>query len=287
MKASVDEVRLPWCGTSSTWLRSAGPARASSAASCAASMSPVSSRLRPSARLHAQHAAQRVGARGLRIVARQRVQQLEAHAVPVPGLAGQAAPVRHAGAQQRMPVGQRAGQRAHRQLRQQRGRAADMVGVAVAQHQQVDVALAAGAQQRQQHALRRRRPRANSAARRRRPAGARGCAPAPPCPGRCRPPPPRSCPAPAAAPAAPAAAAAAAAPSSAQPPGQRQQQQRTAQQADRDAPAWRCGGRPQAARAARPAASSTCISACTSALATAHSGAQHDAGQRQRHDRPA
>ena len=104
--------------------------------------------------LHAQHAAQRIGAGRRQVVAGHGVQQLETHAVPVPGLSGGAAPVRHAARQQRVALGQRAGHRGHRQPRQQRGGATDMVDVAVAQHQQVDAGVTARAQQWQQHALR-------------------------------------------------------------------------------------------------------------------------------------
>ncbi len=108
----------------------------------------------PALALHAQHAAQRVRRRRRQVVAGLRVQQLEVHAVPVPGLPGGTAPVRHAGCPQRVRLGQRTGHRRHRQLGQQRRRAAHMVDIAVAQHQQVDAAFASRAQQRQQHALR-------------------------------------------------------------------------------------------------------------------------------------
>jgi hypothetical protein len=108
----------------------------------------------PALAMHAQHAAQRVGPRRRHVVTGQRMQQLEAHAVPSPGRACGAAAVRRAAGQQRMRLGQRTGQSVHRHFVQQRRRPADMGDVAVAEHQQVHAAFAARAQQRQQHALR-------------------------------------------------------------------------------------------------------------------------------------
>jgi hypothetical protein len=81
------------------------------------------------------------------------MQDLEVHAIPIPGLASQAALVRHTAGAQHMCLGQRRGHRTHRPLRQQRRGAAHVVDVAVAQHQQVDLGLPTRAQQRQQHAL--------------------------------------------------------------------------------------------------------------------------------------
>jgi len=160
----------------------------------------------PALAMHAQHAAQRVGPRRRHVVTGQRMQQLEAHALPSPGLACGAAAVRRAAGQQRMRLGQRTGQSVHRHFVQQRRRPADMVDVAVAERQQVHAAFAARAAAA---AARAARPptRSNNAARRRTAAGGCGCAPVPPCPGRCRRRPPRTRPWPAAAVAAPVAAA--------------------------------------------------------------------------------
>ncbi len=47
MNAAVDEVLLPWCGTTNTVLRNEASPPDNICASCAASISPVSSRLRP------------------------------------------------------------------------------------------------------------------------------------------------------------------------------------------------------------------------------------------------
>ena len=84
------------------------------------------------------------------------MQHLEADAVPHPALAGVAGGVRYAtgtgiGAQ-RVGVLQRRRQGRYGQPGQQRGGAADVVAVAMAEHQQIDAAFTAGVQQRQQDA---------------------------------------------------------------------------------------------------------------------------------------
>ena len=126
--------------------------RATSRASCSASMSPVSSACWPLRIGDAQHAAQGVGLGvAALVVVVARVQQLEAHPIPLPRLAGaqrRCARPR----QQRVPGLERRRQSGHRQRGQHRRRAADVVAVAVAQHQQVQALHAERAQQRHQHA---------------------------------------------------------------------------------------------------------------------------------------
>ncbi len=107
---------------------------------------------------HAQDAAEGVGpcrrrgrrarvarARRLRrrVAGREGMQHLEAHAVPGPCLPRLAARVRRRRAPQRVRILQRAAEGRHRQPIEQRLRASHMVGIAMAQHHQVDAALAA------------------------------------------------------------------------------------------------------------------------------------------------
>jgi hypothetical protein len=102
--------------------------------------------------LHAEHAAQRIRLERQRVVCRQGVQHLEAHAIPLPGLARFATLMRRGTGQQRVAIGQRSRQLLHRQAGLQRGCPAHMVHVAMAQHQEIHLTLAARAQQRQEHA---------------------------------------------------------------------------------------------------------------------------------------
>jgi hypothetical protein len=102
----------------------------------------------------AQDAADGVGLDARPIVAGRRVQHLEADVVPAPRLAGLAANVRHRAPRagpQGMAGLEGAAQHGHRQAVEDGPGATDMVGVRMAQHERVDVRLAARMQQGQQH----------------------------------------------------------------------------------------------------------------------------------------
>jgi len=105
------------------------------------------------AAFHLQHARERVGLRAPLVGRRGGLQDLEAHPVPGPGLPGHAAGLRRPGRAQRMPVLQRAHQGVDGHAPDEGARAADVVGVAMAEHQGMHPRLAPRAQQRDQHAL--------------------------------------------------------------------------------------------------------------------------------------
>jgi len=84
---------------------------------------------------HPQHTGQRIAPGLAPIVLCLGMQQLEAHAIPLPGLSLRARPVLRGQKAQRMPHFLGTVQGSHWQALQQRARAADMVAAAMAEHQ--------------------------------------------------------------------------------------------------------------------------------------------------------
>lgn len=145
-KAWLDEVLLPWCGTSSTSLE--GLRLALDQRQLLRELDVAGEQRRALRAAHAQNTAERVRPSAGGVGGLVGVQHLELHAVPGPVLPRQAALLRPGPGAQRVVVGQRAAERTHRHTRQQRRGTADMVAVAVAEQQQIDQRFAACAQQR-------------------------------------------------------------------------------------------------------------------------------------------
>ena len=209
------------------------------------------------------------------------MQDVELDAVPGPALAGLAARRSRAGAEQRMAGLERARERATRERASTACAPPTWSTVAVAEHQQVDARVAAGAQQRHQHALAgvavARVLRAGVEQQRR----GRACARAPRCPGRRRRRAGRSGPRPAARAAATAAAAPAAAPAG-EPATAAAGRQRRPPAGRRPAPTA-APPAPSRPRRATPASSAgSASSPCTARRRAATAARAQDAEQRQR-----